>query len=40
VQFNDKFNLKLLQPTKTGEKSPNVVAPNYLIGGGESAEGK
>jgi hypothetical protein len=40
VQFKEKFNLKLLQPTKTGEKSPNVVAPNYLIGGGESAEGK
>jgi hypothetical protein len=30
VQFKEKFNLKLLQPTKPGAKSPAVMAPNYL----------
>ena len=29
-QFKEKFNLKLLQPTKPSAKSPNVVTPNYL----------
>ena len=38
VQFKDKFNLKLLQPTKPAVKSPSVVAPNYLSSG-DASEG-
>jgi diguanylate cyclase (GGDEF)-like protein len=30
VQFKDKFDLRLLQPTKPSVKSPTVVAPSYL----------
>jgi hypothetical protein len=32
-QFKEKFNLKLLQPTKATGQSPTVMAPNYLAGG-------
>jgi hypothetical protein len=40
VQFKKKFNLKLLQlAAKPAVKSPSVMAPTYLSGGGE-AEGK
>jgi diguanylate cyclase (GGDEF)-like protein len=38
VQFKDKFNLKLLQPTKPAVKSPNLVTPNYLSSG-DASEG-
>lgn len=38
VQFKEKFNLKLLQPTKPSVKSPTVVAPNYLSSG-DASEG-
>jgi diguanylate cyclase (GGDEF)-like protein len=38
VQFKDKFNLKLLQPTKPSVKSPTVVSPNYLSAG-DASEG-
>ncbi len=38
VQFKEKFNLKLLQPTKPSTKSPTVVAPSYLSTG-EASEG-
>jgi len=31
-QFTEKFNLKLLQPTKPAVKSPPVVAPKYRSG--------
>ena len=31
-QFMEKFNLKLLQPTKPTTKSPSVVAPKYRSG--------
>jgi diguanylate cyclase (GGDEF)-like protein/PAS domain S-box-containing protein len=37
VQFAEKFNLKLLQPTK-GAPAPTVMAPNYLSGGDGVAE--
>ena len=33
VEFREKFNLKLLQPTKQGASAPTVMAPNYLTGG-------
>ena len=39
-QFKEKFNLKLLQPTKPGTKAPAVMTPNYLINSGEGSEGK
>jgi hypothetical protein len=39
-QFTEKFNLKLLQPTKPGTKAPSVVTPNYLTSSGESSDGK
>jgi hypothetical protein len=32
VQFKEKFNLKLLQPTQPTTKSANVMTPNYLRG--------
>src|SRR5690348_8712442 len=32
-QFQEKFNLKLLQPAKPTSHSPTVMAPNYLAGG-------
>jgi hypothetical protein len=32
VQFKEKFDLKLLQPTKPVTKAPKVVVPNYLSG--------
>ena len=32
VQFKEKFDLKLLQPTKPVAKAPKVVVPNYLSG--------
>ena len=32
-QFMEKFNLKLLQPTKPGAQAPSVMTPNYLAGG-------
>ena len=38
-QFIEKFNLKLLQPTKPTAKSPTVMAPNYLTAG-DASEGK
>jgi diguanylate cyclase (GGDEF)-like protein/PAS domain S-box-containing protein len=37
-QFKEKFNLKLLQPTKPTAKAPTVMAPDYLKGDG--TEGK
>ena len=30
VQFNEKFDLKLLQPAKPVAKAPTVMAPDYL----------
>jgi diguanylate cyclase (GGDEF)-like protein len=35
-QFTEKFNLKLLQPTKPGVQAPSVMAPNYLSGDGSA----
>ena len=32
VQFKDKFNLKLLQPTKAIAKPTTVLTPSYLSG--------
>ena len=32
-QFMEKFNLKMLQPTKPGAQAPSVMTPNYLAGG-------
>ena len=32
-QFMEKFNLKLLQPTKPGAPASSVMTPNYLAGG-------
>jgi diguanylate cyclase (GGDEF)-like protein/PAS domain S-box-containing protein len=37
-QFKEKFNLKLLQPTKSPGNQPTVMAPDYLKGDG--TEGK
>ena len=37
-QFIEKFDLKLLQPTKSPTKQPTVMAPDYLKGDG--TEGK
>jgi hypothetical protein len=37
-QFTEKFNLKLLQPTKSG-KAPTMMTPNYLTST-DGAEGK
>jgi diguanylate cyclase (GGDEF)-like protein/PAS domain S-box-containing protein len=31
-QFKEKFNLKLLQPTKPAVKAPTVMTPSYLTG--------
>jgi diguanylate cyclase (GGDEF)-like protein/PAS domain S-box-containing protein len=39
-QFKDKFDLKLLQPPKPTTKAPKVMAPNYLSGKDEAADGK
>ena len=39
-QFKEKFNLKLLQPTKPSAKAPGVMAPNYLTASGDGSEGK
>jgi diguanylate cyclase (GGDEF)-like protein/PAS domain S-box-containing protein len=39
-QFKEKFNLKLLQPTKPTVKAPTVMAPNYLTASGDGSEGK
>jgi hypothetical protein len=33
VQFTEKFNLKLLQPTKPAAKPATVATPNYLSTG-------
>jgi diguanylate cyclase (GGDEF)-like protein/PAS domain S-box-containing protein len=38
-QFNEKFNLKLLQPAKAAVKAPTVMTPNYLTGT-DNSEGK
>ena len=38
-QFREKFDLKLLQPTKPPPSAPKVMAPNYLTGT-EGSEGK
>jgi diguanylate cyclase (GGDEF)-like protein/PAS domain S-box-containing protein len=38
-QFKEKFNLKLLQPTKPTGKAPKVMTPTYLTAG-DAAEGK
>ena len=38
-QFKEKFNLKLLQPTKPTAKAPKVMTPTYLTVG-DTAEGK
>jgi diguanylate cyclase (GGDEF)-like protein/PAS domain S-box-containing protein len=38
-QFREKFDLKLLQPTKPPAKAPKSMAPNYLTGT-EGPEGK
>ncbi|MGN6849227.1 MAG: EAL domain-containing protein [Sphingomicrobium sp.] len=38
-QFKEKFNLKLLQPTKPAAKGPKVMTPTYLTAG-DVAEGK
>jgi hypothetical protein len=38
-QFKEKFELKLLQPTKAAAKAPTVMAPDYLRTG-ESSDGK
>jgi hypothetical protein len=38
-QFREKFDLRLLQPTKPTGKARTVMAPNYLTGT-EGAEGK
>lgn len=38
-QFTEKFNLKLLQPTKPTAKAPKVMTPNYLTST-DGAEGK
>jgi EAL domain-containing protein (putative c-di-GMP-specific phosphodiesterase class I) len=35
-QFAEKFNLKLLQPTKPGVQAPSVMTPNYLAGDGSA----
>jgi diguanylate cyclase (GGDEF)-like protein/PAS domain S-box-containing protein len=32
-QFKEKFNLKLLQPTKPASPAPTVMTPTYLTGG-------
>jgi hypothetical protein len=39
-QFKEKFNLKLLQPTKPGARAPSVMTPTYLTNSGEGSEGK
>ncbi|MFL6724235.1 MAG: EAL domain-containing protein [Sphingomicrobium sp.] len=39
VQFKEKFNLKLLQPTKPAAKAPGVVAPDFLKAGDISEAG-
>jgi diguanylate cyclase (GGDEF)-like protein len=39
-QFREKFNLKLLQPTKPTTKAPKVVAPNYLTAKDEAVGDK
>jgi diguanylate cyclase (GGDEF)-like protein len=39
VQFKEKFNLKLLQPTKPAAKAPGVAAPDYLRAGDVSEAG-
>ncbi|MFL6767061.1 MAG: EAL domain-containing protein [Sphingomicrobium sp.] len=39
VQFKEKFNLKLLQPTKPTAKAPGVVAPDFLKAGDISEAG-
>jgi diguanylate cyclase (GGDEF)-like protein/PAS domain S-box-containing protein len=39
-QFNDKFDLKLLQPAKSAAKGPTVMAPDYLRAGGDASDGK
>jgi EAL domain-containing protein (putative c-di-GMP-specific phosphodiesterase class I) len=33
VQFKEKFNLKLLQPAKTGPQASSVMTPNYFSAG-------
>jgi EAL domain-containing protein (putative c-di-GMP-specific phosphodiesterase class I) len=38
-QFKEKFNLKLLQPTKPAAKAPTVMTPNYL-NAADGSEGK
>jgi hypothetical protein len=38
-QFKDKFNLKLLQPSKPPATAPRVLSPDYLKGG-DVASGK
>jgi len=38
-QFRDKFNLKLLQPTKAGAKGATMMTPNYLSSA-DGSEGK
>jgi hypothetical protein len=39
VQFKEKFNLKLLQPTKPAATAPGVAAPDYLKAGDISEAG-
>jgi hypothetical protein len=39
-QFREKFNLKLLQPTKPAPQSPTVMAPTYLSGKDDAAADK
>jgi hypothetical protein len=38
-QFREKFNLKLLQPTKQAPKSPSVVVPDHFKAGDSSPAG-
>jgi diguanylate cyclase (GGDEF)-like protein/PAS domain S-box-containing protein len=38
VQFKETFNMKLLQPAKTGAQGPTVMTPNYLTAGDGSAK--
>ena len=38
VQFKEKFNLKLLQPTKTAPNAPSVMTPTYLSAGDGSGD--
>jgi hypothetical protein len=38
-QFQEKFNLKLLQPTKPTAKAPKMMAPDYLTAKDEEQTG-